>query len=127
MLTLSNDKYTKLVHLKSNYYIAFTTCPNSDIANHLAQEVIEQQLVACVNIIPTIHSIYKWQGEITQDSESLLIMKTQQQHLAALESFIQKQHPYDVPEFITISIESGSKAYLDWITASLDKNANKMV
>ena len=110
--------------LKSNYYIAITTCPNPEVATQLAQEIVEQQLAACVNIIPAIQSIYLWQGKIEQDNENLLIMKTHQQQLASLESFIQKQHPYEVPEFITLSIESGSKAYLDWITASLN---NKII
>lgn len=105
-----------------NYYIALTTCPNPDIANQLALGIVEQQLAACVNIFPAIQSIYQWQGKIEQENESLLVIKTLQQQLAELESFIQKQHPYEVPEFITIPIESGSKAYLDWITASLSKS-----
>ena len=105
--------------MKSIHYIALSTCPTPEVATQLAQEVVEQKLAACVNIIPGIQSIYQWQGKVTQDNESLLIMKTHQQQLAALESFIQTHHPYEVPEFITLSIESGSKAYLDWITASL--------
>lgn len=105
--------------MKSNYYIVLTTCPNPEVASQLAQEAVEKQLAACVNIIPGIQSIYQWQGKIEQENESLLIMKTQQQQLAGLESFIQKQHPYEVPEFITMTIESGSKAYLEWITSSL--------
>jgi len=108
--------------LKPNYYIALSTCPNPGVATQLSQSIVEQQLAACVNIIPAIQSIYQWQGKIMQDNESLLIMKTQQQQLAALELFIQEHHPYEVPEFITLTIDSGAKAYLDWITASLNKN-----
>lgn len=108
--------------MKSNYYIAFTTCPNPDVATQLAQEIVEKQHAACVNIIPAIQSIYQWQGKIEHDNESLLIIKTQQQQLASLESYILKHHPYEVPEFITLSIESGSKAYLEWITANLNNN-----
>lgn len=107
--------------MKSNYYIALTTCPTPEVATKLAQEVVKQQLAACVNIIPGIQSIYHWQGDVTQDSESLLIMKTQQQQLISLESLIKNHHPYEIPEFITITIDSGSQAYLDWITTSLNK------
>lgn len=108
--------------MKSNYCIALTACPNPDVATQLARQVVEQQLAACVNIIPAVQSIYQWQGKIEQENESLLIMKTEQQYIASLESFIQNHHPYEVPEFITTTIESGSKAYLDWITASLSSD-----
>lgn len=107
--------------MKSKFYIALTTCPTPEVATQLARGIVEQQLAACVNIIPGIQSVYQWQGKVAQDNESLLIMKTQQQQLAALELFIQGHHPYDLPEFITLGIESGSKAYLDWIAASISK------
>ena len=112
--------------MKSNYYIALTTCPNPEIAQQLARGVVAQQLAACVNIIPAIQSIYPWQGEITQDNESLLLMKTQLQQLGELELYIQTHHPYELPEFITFTVKSGSKAYLDWITNSLNKKDNKL-
>jgi len=104
------------------YYIALTTCPNREVAHRLAQTAIEQQLAACVNIIPNIQSVYQWQGKIETDDELLLLMKTNQQTLNALKLFIQQQHPYDTPEFVSIQLESGAQAYLDWINYSLTKN-----
>ncbi len=105
--------------MKSPYYIALTTCPDNTVANNLAQQIVKQQLAACVNIIPNIQSVYQWQGEIETDNELLLVMKTQQQTLKRLELFILQHHPYETPEFICINIESGTQAYLNWITSSL--------
>lgn len=105
--------------MKSDFYITLTTCPNTEVANSLAHGAVKQQLAACVNIIPGIQSVYQWQGKIETDNELLLVMKTNQQTLKALELFIQQQHPYDTPEFICINIESGAQAYFDWITSSL--------
>lgn len=110
--------------MKSLYYIALTTCPDSKVASSLAHTIVEQQLAACVNIIPGIQSVYQWQGEIETDNELLLVMKTNKQTLKTLELFIMQQHPYETPEFICINIESGAQAYLDWITSSL-KNTHK--
>ena len=105
--------------MASKYLIAVTTCPTLEIATQLANDVVEQQLAACVNIIPAIKSVYKWKGKIEHDDESLLIIKTMKQQLAPLEELVLRLHPYETPEFISMPIESGSKAYLDWITASL--------
>ncbi len=109
-------------NIKPDYFIALTTCPDREIANSLAQAIVEQQLAACVNIVPDIQSVYQWQGKIETDNELLLVMKTNQQTLKALELFVLQQHPYETPEFICINIESGAQAYLDWITSSLKNN-----
>ncbi len=110
---------THKVDTMSDYYIAFTTCPNADVATAIAQGAVQQRLAACVNIIPNIQSVYQWQGKIETDNELLLVIKTKQHALAALEIFIQQQHPYDVPEFVSVNIESGATTYLNWITDSL--------
>lgn len=105
--------------VKSNYCIAQTSCPSSDVATKLAHHCIENKLAACVQIIPAVQSIYQWQGKIEQEIESLLVMKTIYGKLPQLEAFILQNHPYDVPEFITLNIQSGSSQYLDWIMQSL--------
>ena len=107
--------------MTSLYYIALTTCPNTEVANRIAQGAVKQQLAACVNIVPNIQSVYQWQGKVETDDELLLVMKTNQSTLPALESFVLQQHPYDTPEFICINIESGAQAYLDWLASSLKK------
>lgn len=105
--------------MSTPYSIAITTCPNSEVATQLAKAIVEQKLAACVNILPAIQSIYQWQGQIESETESLLIIKTMHNKLEPLQNFILRNHPYDVPEFISLGIESGSKPYLDWIMQSL--------
>ncbi len=99
--------------------IALTTCNSAEEAAVLARALIERKVVACVNIIPGVRSVYRWQGEIHDDAEALLVMKTDIEHLAALQEAVAELHRYDVPEFIALPVESGAPAYLDWIAESL--------
>uniref|UniRef100_A0AC35FQ16 Divalent-cation tolerance protein CutA n=1 Tax=Panagrolaimus sp. PS1159 TaxID=55785 RepID=A0AC35FQ16_9BILA len=81
----------------------------------LRKGVVEGKYAACVNIVPGIKSIYEWKGKIEEDNELLLIVKTKTSEIDRLREFVVKNHPYDVPEFIQIPIESGSEPYLKWI------------
>ena len=101
-----------------DYILALTTCPESR-CEQLARTLVEKKLCACVNIISGVKSIYFWKDEITMDSESILLIKTETKLSKKLRNIIIENHPYDLPEFITINIDSGSKEYLDWITANL--------
>ena len=119
---IKNDSHNyKVGTLTTDTCIALTTCPDADIAAKLATAIVEARLAACVNIIPAIESVYRWQGKIEQDTESLLLLKTSQQNLPALESLVKQQHPYELPEFIALDINHGSQAYLEWIKRSLEK------
>jgi periplasmic divalent cation tolerance protein len=99
----------------SDYQLLLTTCPNQEIANKLAQILVKNHLAACVNILPNIQSIYEWQNEIVSDAEVLLFIKTRCEHYAAIEQTLLQQHPYEVPELIALSIETGLPAYLKWL------------
>ena len=105
--------------MNAPYYVALTNCPNQEVATKLATACVENKLAACVNIVPTVQSVYQWQGKIEHDEESLLIIKTTQSKITQLGDFIQQNHPYDVPEFITLNIESGAENYLDWLAQSI--------
>ncbi len=100
------------------YILAMTTCPESN-SQELARILVEKRVCACVNIIPNITSIYHWKNEIVTDAESILIIKTEAGFEERLENTIMENHPYEVPEFIVLDIRTGSKNYLDWISASL--------
>lgn len=100
------------------YILAMTTCPES-ISQELARILVERQVCACVNIIPNIISTYHWKNELVTDAESILIIKTEAGFEERLENTIIENHPYEVPEFIVLDITTGSKNYLDWISASL--------
>ncbi len=83
------------------------------------QGLLKSRLAACVNVLPGILSCYHWQGNVEQSDESLLLIKTVSPLFQALESYICRHHPYDVPEIIAIPIARGSQAYLDWLHTSL--------
>jgi periplasmic divalent cation tolerance protein len=95
--------------------IIFCTCPDVATAEHIAETVVGERLAACVNIVPGLTSIYRWEGQIQRDAELLLLIKTRQAFYPLLEARIRELHPYQVPEIIALPIQAGSAAYLDWI------------
>lgn len=94
--------------------VVFVTSPKHD-AKRIANDLIQHRLAACVNIVDHIESIYAWKGEVCEASESLLIIKTIETRFEALRIRVVEIHPYDVPEVISIPIQSGHAAYLEWI------------
>lgn len=105
----------------SNYQICLTSVDNQELAEKIAKNLLQQKLVACVNIINNVSSMYHWQGKIVTDTEWLLVMKTDKLHANCLRSAILDVHNYDVPEFLTLNIENGNPDYLNWITQNLSK------
>ena len=97
--------------------VVFCTCP-PDQASNVARALLERRLAACVNIVPGVRSLYWWNGEIAEDGESLLVIKTPHACLPQLESSLLEIHPYDVPEFLSVRVEEGSDAYLSWLRES---------
>ncbi|MFZ1641595.1 MAG: divalent-cation tolerance protein CutA [Candidatus Contendobacter sp.] len=95
--------------------IILCTCPDPATAERIAETVVGERLAACVNIVPGLTSIYRWEGQMQRDSELLLLIKTRQAVYPLLEARIRELHPYQVPEIVALSIRAGSAAYLDWI------------
>jgi len=95
--------------------IVLCTCPGQGEAEKLAGGLLKEGFAACVNILPEIRSIYRWQGVLNNDGESLMIIKTSRLKYSGLQSWLEQQHPYDVPEIIALPVEKGSSAYLDWV------------
>ncbi len=81
----------------------------------LARQLVEERLAACVNIIPRVHSVYRWEGEIREDDESVLLIKTSPRTIGGFEERFRELHPYECPELIIIPIEEGLKEYLSWV------------
>jgi len=99
--------------------VALTTCGNDEDAKTLAQVLVERRLAACVNAISKVASTYRWKGEVQQDQETLLIIKTTTTRLAALEQTIREHSKYEVPELIALPVEAGGADYLAWVRESV--------
>ncbi len=99
--------------------IVLTTAGSKDEAHKIGRALVERLLAACVNVVPQLGSIYRWEGEVEEAEEWLLIVKTTRAAFERVRDAIGELHSYDVPECIAISIESGSAAYLNWIGESV--------
>lgn len=108
----------------SGELIGLVTCPPGK-GPEIAQKIVSEGLAACVNIVPTVRSIYAWQGEIQDESEELLLVKTHKIKWKDFEKRMKELHPYDVPEIICIRIEDGYQPYLEWIKSSLLSASDK--
>ena len=99
--------------------IILTTVSSKKEAELIGSKLINKELAACVNIIPNIKSIYRWEGKINEDSEYLLIIKTVKRVEEDVFENICKLHSYDTPEMISIPITGGEKSYLNWLSKSV--------
>lgn len=97
--------------------LVFCTCPDSESAQSLATALVTRRLAACVNLLPAIQSVYRWEGRVEQASELQLLIKTTTDRIDAVTALIQQEHPYDLPEILAIAPSAGLPAYLDWIRA----------
>jgi len=103
----------------TKFCIALVTAPNPRVARQLARGALLGKLAACANLVPKIESHYWWQGKLESSAEVLILFKTPQRKIAALEKLVLANHPYDTPEFVVLSIGGGTKRYLAWIEASV--------
>ena len=99
--------------------IVLSTASSEQEANKIARHLVEQQLAACVNIVPGIESVYRWQGKIESSRECLLLIKTSAAHFDSVRAAIRELHSYDLPECIANPIEDGDPEYLRWILDSV--------
>lgn len=102
--------------------VVLVTAPGIAPAREIAEALVRENLAACVNIVPAIESVYRWEGRINIDSESLLIVKTTEQSYKRLETRVKELHEYSVPEIIALHIEHGLPEYIDWIRTSTAKD-----
>jgi periplasmic divalent cation tolerance protein len=100
--------------------IVLTTAGSADEARKLADALVDRRLAACVNIVPQIESVYRWQGKIERAAEWLLIIKTQAGAFEGVRATIEALHSYEVPECILLEVQAGSRDYLDWIATNVE-------
>jgi periplasmic divalent cation tolerance protein len=101
--------------------LILTNCPDEATANTIALALVESKLAACVNILPAVQSIYRWQGVVESATEITLFIKSTASNYPALEAAICERHPYEVPEIIVLPIQAGLPAYLNWVAAETAK------
>lgn len=98
--------------------LVISTLPDRAHAEKLAHVLIEQQLAACVNILPGATSVYRWQGKVETANETIVLIKTTIARYPALETVIKAHHPYELPEIIAVPVNAGLQAYLGWVQAA---------
>jgi periplasmic divalent cation tolerance protein len=103
----------------TDFQIVLSTCADREEAERIAHRLVEQQLAACVNILPGAQSIYRWQGTVESAAEMLMVIKTSADLVAEVELTIANLHSYEVPEFLVLPVYGGSHAYLAWLRDSL--------
>ena len=97
--------------------VVLSTVPNEQVGEKIARALLEENLVACVNMVPGVRSLYRWQGSIQDEQEHLLVIKTRTDRYEKLEQRLRELHPYEVCEVIAFDVVAGAKSYLDWILA----------
>jgi periplasmic divalent cation tolerance protein len=95
--------------------VVLVTCPTQRIAQKMAHTLVEQRQAACVNVIPGLTSIYRWEGKIRRDTETLLVIKTRRMRLPGLTRLVKSLHPYSIPEVLAVPVAGGSGSYLSWV------------
>jgi periplasmic divalent cation tolerance protein len=105
-----------------NVLVLFVTAPSMSVAKTLARSLVTQKLVACVNIVPGVQSVYTWEGRVQEDEEVLMIVKTVREQFEQVKRAVISEHPYDVPEVIGLEVKEGSEPYLDWVRSQCSNN-----
>jgi periplasmic divalent cation tolerance protein len=100
-----------------------TTVGTEHQANLIAREIVARRQAACVNILPGVRSIYRWQGKVCKDDEFMLIIKTKDSEFEAVAETIRELHNYELPEILAFTVPKGDRRFLAWIEASVDKEA----
>ena len=98
-------------------HVVLVTAPDAEVGARLARVVVEERLAACVNVVPGVRSIYRWQGAVQDDAEVLLVMKTRADRVDALGARVRELHPNVLPEVIALAAAGGSPDYLAWVRA----------
>ncbi|HEX2642589.1 MAG TPA: divalent-cation tolerance protein CutA [Thermoanaerobaculia bacterium] len=103
--------------------VVVTTVGTEEQAYLIAREIVARRHAACVNIVQGVRSIYRWKGKICKDGEHLLIIKTLEGEFEGVEATIKELHSYELPEILAFNVTRGEKSFLDWISNSVDKEA----
>ena len=102
--------------MKNKVIVLISTCSGMDQGRQLARELVTDGLAACVNLVPAVGSVYRWEGQIQEDQETLMVIKTAERRAGEVTAWLQEHHPYEVPEVVALPVVGGSDRYLRWVT-----------
>jgi periplasmic divalent cation tolerance protein len=100
-------------------FVVLVTAPSAEVGLELGRALVDEHLAACVNVLPGVTSIYRWEGKREEAAEALLLIKTGQDRYAALERRVLELHPYSVPEVLALPVQAGAPAYVRWVQESV--------
>lgn len=104
--------------MKEKLILCLCTVPDGETGRRIARNIVDSGLAACVNRLPGVASVYRWEGRVEEDEEELLLIKTRADRLADLEDAISRSHPYELPEVIAVPVTGGLEGYLNWVAVS---------
>ncbi|AWR99953.1 divalent-cation tolerance protein CutA [Metallosphaera hakonensis] len=107
--------------MDGDYVMILTTLPGEEEGKKIARTLVEEKIAACVNLIPRLTSVYRWEGKVVEDNEVLALIKTTSSKAEEAMKRLKELHPYKVPEILALAIKNGFKPYLDWIDESVSK------
>jgi len=100
--------------------VVFVTAPDVGVARQIAFRLVQERLAACGNVLSGVTSVFRWEGDVQEEEEALLVLKTTVGSFRRLEERVRQLHPYDVPEVLALPAERGSEAYLEWVRESVE-------
>ncbi len=112
-----------MLNVLGSYVVVLVTVPSREDGIRIARELVSRRLVACVNIVDNVHSIFFWEGKVDEAREALLIVKTRLDKMNEVISCIKSMHPYQVPEIIALPIVYGIESYLKWIDSVISTHS----
>lgn len=101
--------------MTTDVHVILVTAPDLEVGERLGTALVEERLAACANLVPSVTSIYRWQGRLEKAQEVLVILKTTEERAAALRERVAELHPYDVPEVLHLPVLEGHEPYLAWV------------
>jgi periplasmic divalent cation tolerance protein len=104
--------------MNADYVIVLTTIPSDADGHAFGRALVDERLAACVNLLPAMESVYRWEGRVEHEVERQVVIKTSRDRVVSLWDRVRELHPYEVPEFVVIPIIDGNDAYLRWVGES---------
>jgi periplasmic divalent cation tolerance protein len=104
--------------MNQDYVVILTTLPADADGQAFGRALVEEKLAACVNLLPVMESVYRWEGRVESETERQLVIKTSRERVVALWDRVRELHPYEIPEFLVLSVVDGNEAYLRWVGES---------